>query len=186
MRESYEVHVFTETLFRIGKEKNLLDSLNEELRAFVELLRENSDIYSLLKSPRLTKKQKKKLLQSLASVFSKDFLAFVWVVLLKRGQKFYPLIQKAFQELYDQDRGIIRAKVSVAKELTSDLLDRIKKQIEELYPKKTILLTQELRPSILGGMILEMEDFRMDFSIMQHLHGLEKRLKQSPIEGVLE
>ena len=56
---------YAEALFQIGEEEKLTDMLYQELSEIVNLIKVNQDLFSILKSPVISKKEKISLIDNI-------------------------------------------------------------------------------------------------------------------------
>lgn len=86
-----------------------------------------------------------------------------------------PSINSYFIELWDNERGIERAVVRTAVELTAEQRDALAVQLSEASGKQ-VLLEGEVDPSLLGGAVIRMGDRLIDGSTRTRLRALREQL----------
>lgn len=82
-------------------------------------------------------------------------------------------VVKEFEETWDREQGIIKAKVVSAKELDNDIVKLLNNYIAELSGAKKVSLNQEVNKNILGGVIIKYEDKILDGSLRARLNELK-------------
>ena len=82
---------------------------------------------------------------------------------------------EAFDELYRQEAGIIRAEVVVAEDVSPELENRVTQVVQKISGKTPEVLVQK-DPSIIGGMKIRMGNTILDASIKTKLERLREKL----------
>ncbi len=184
MSDLHSTHVFAQSLFKLGVQDNMLDKFEHEFRVFIDLFSQNEMFHTFLLSPKIMKDKKKAILTKiLGKDFSKEFIAFITVILLKRYQSLLKNIYRMFEELVDIHKQRLRGKVLTVTKLD----DKIFKEIQDLLHKKyrkEVILKNVVDPSILGGLILIIDNHRIDLSILQNLEIIKNKIIQSKLSGV--
>ena len=97
-------------------------------------------------------------------------------VMVKRGR--YRYLQdtiRAFIKKSREARGILEAIVTVAEPLTDTLRDDVQAKLQAMTGKDVIVSVRQ-DPRIMGGIIIQIGDKRIDGSIARRLDELEKTL----------
>lgn len=102
-----------------------------------------------------------------------QFLCFV--AEQKRENKIYTIALK-YQEMYREEKDILRTEVTTATELPEGSLRKIKGFVEQSFDCTAELHTK-VDPSLIGGFVLDIENDRMDASVAGQLNALKNRLK---------
>ena len=74
-----------------------------------------------------------------------------------------------------KSRGEIKAKLSSSKELSQVEIENIQKQLSENFTSK-IILDYKYDPTLIGGLIIQVESIMIDTSIKNRLKQLEKSM----------
>ena len=97
-------------------------------------------------------------------------------VMVKRGR--YRYLQdtiRAFIKKSREARGILEAIVTVAEPLTDTLRDDVQAKLQAMTGKDVIVSVRQ-DPRIMGGIIIQIGDKRIDGSIARRLDELKKTL----------
>ncbi len=176
MTGRYEIGVFAHTLFKLGIQKDRLRDFYDEFTGFIEVYQNVPELGAILSSPRIDRDEKKGFLNRVfGRQLSKELIAFIHVILYKHCQPLYKLIYRAFQELVDDHENVARAKVYSVHQLNQDTLDQISQLLSERY-HKTVILTPVTDEKILGGLVVEIGDIRIDMSVAHSLEGLKDKI----------
>jgi F-type H+-transporting ATPase subunit delta len=84
-------------------------------------------------------------------------------------------IASTYSELLDQQSGIIEVDVFVAQKLTNEQLDQVRQKIGSTL-KREVVLHQYVDESIIGGLVLRVEDRLMDASVRAQLKAIRRQL----------
>jgi F-type H+-transporting ATPase subunit delta len=103
---------------------------------------------------------------------------FLNLVVQKKRADILPEIADEFQVLIDADQNISRGTVTSATEISGELQAKVQSTLENITGKK-VILTSEIDPSIIGGIVAKVGDLVMDGSIKTQLAGLNESIKGS-------
>ncbi|HTQ64254.1 MAG TPA: ATP synthase F1 subunit delta [Puia sp.] len=165
---------YAKSLLDLAVEQGNLDAVYKDM-LFMKGICQNRDFVSLLKSPVITTEQKEKIVaavtkqkvEPITSLFGK-FLA------KKRREEFLPEIITAFISQYKAYKGIYTVKLTTAVPVSEELKKTIVNKIKSNSAMKQIELITEVKESIIGGFILEVEDKLVDESIAYDLNTAKK------------
>ena len=104
----------------------------------------------------------------------KQFIAFV--ADQKREDKMF-LIAMKYMEMYREKHHILSTQVTTATQLPEETYDKIKAFVKQTFDADAELDVR-IDPSLIGGFILDIENSRMDASVVGQLNALKNRLKQ--------
>lgn len=104
----------------------------------------------------------------------RQFIAFV--ADQKREDKMF-LIAMKYMEMYRAKHNILSTQVTTATELPEATYDKIKAFVKQTFDADAEI-DVKIDPSLIGGFILDIENTRMDASVVGQLNALKNRLKQ--------
>ena len=93
----------------------------------------------------------------------------------KRENKVF-LIALKYQEMFREEKNMLRADITTATELSDDALDKIKTFVENTFNRQ-VEMHVSIDPELIGGFTLDIEHNRMDASIAGQLNKLKKELQ---------
>jgi len=85
------------------------------------------------------------------------------------------IIEK-FEKIYNKNNGIIEASVTSAEKLDKSQMEKIEKYLLDKYKAKQVILNNDVKSEIKGGIILRVEDEILDGSILNQLRSLNSKL----------
>lgn len=153
--------------------------LMEEICQISEILKQNPDFDKLMKHPGIPKQEKLQVLeQTFKGRISDELLGFLEVIINKERYGSLPSIFQYFIDKVKEEQKIGVAYVTTAVELS----DGQKAQIEAKLLETTSYLKMETHysvdTSLIGGMVIRINDRVVDSSIRTKISDLTKQLLQ--------
>ncbi len=174
---------YAKALLLIGKEDGLTETYREELAGFSELIEKEKTLERAINNPLYNAADRKRVLETIIeklalSAIMKSFLTLLFdkgrLIYLRSTNDFY-------QKLADELKGIARASLVSATELSSEAVEKIRKTLSEKI-NKDIILEVEQDPSLIGGIVTRIGDLVLDGSIKTQLLNMRESLNKG--EGV--
>ena len=103
---------------------------------------------------------------------------FLTLIVQKKRAEVLPEIAIAFQSLIDEQRNICQGSVVTAAEISEELKGKVQAKLEKITGK-TVVLTTQVDPAIIGGIIAKVGDLVLDGSIRSQLQGLKESIQGS-------
>ncbi|MEN8136318.1 MAG: ATP synthase F1 subunit delta [Thermodesulfobacteriota bacterium] len=171
---------YAKALFQVGKEENSLDDFSKTLSKIAEIYTETPEVVDGLTNPLYPQDVREKVMEHLvgamkASPLMANFLNFL---VQKRRADVLPDIAMVFQALVDDENNMCQGTVISASKISGGLNKKIKATLEKITGKQ-VVVTNEIDPSIIGGIIARVGDLLLDGSIKTQLKGLEESIKGS-------
>lgn len=164
-------------LFELALEEGKLDSLYEEATSLISILEENENLIKLLNHPQVSKDEKKKIVTDTFDGRVSDELTGLIAMVVEKGHvnKLIAILTY-FVKQVKKEKNIGVAKVVSAVELS----DTQKKAIEQKLIETTIYETMEVDysvdKSLIGGLVIRIEDRVVDSSIKTKLENMSRTL----------
>jgi len=175
--------VYASSLVEIGQEKNVLDQLEEEIKIISDIISEDNDLKNFLASPGITKKSKKdffgKVFSGNVSEFTVNFLN---LLLENDRQTAIPEIYEAMTELIDEVNNRLRVSLITRYEVDEASKNAIIEKLAKRFNKE-IILREEIREDILGGIIIKIGDLVIDGSLLKDLKNIRNNLLNSKVRS---
>ncbi len=167
---------YAKALFEIADEKGSLDAVNQECAAFAEAIRKNPAVLKLILNSAVSGAEKERFLEKiLAGKSSGLLLNFLKVLLDKKRFAQLGPIQLEFQRLCEQKQGIKEVSVISAVPLSEPFKSRLSAYLSKTLGVKIRMLS-EVRPKILGGLILRFGHHQYNASFRHRLETIRQRL----------
>lgn len=156
------------------------DAIRKDHQQVKALLEEIPQLRDFLKSPIITVKEKREVLEKVFQTrVSPLFFRFLQLILSKRREYLLEEILQAMERLEERAQHKERVVIQLAVDLSESEKIQIVKALEQVTGKK-LIPTFEIRPELLGGFVALFEDQRIDASILTQL----RRLRQTLVKGV--
>ena len=152
-------------MFELAQEQNKLELMEEQLGYVASVMAEQPELRSFLENPIVTEDAKIKLVA----------LHFIYVMIKRGRHRYIAEAIAAFIQKSREDRGILEATVTVAEPITADVEASVQAKLREVTGKDVILSVRQ-DPSIMGGIVIQVGDKRIDGSVSRRLEELEKSL----------
>lgn len=168
---------YARALFEIARETSL-DQIDRELKELTELEKQE-EVQKVLYHPHISLTEKKALMDKLLAGQLSDVMRhFLYLLIDRRRQDLLPLIGREFGRLADEARQIIEAKVASAVTLTPNQIERLKAELSR-KTGKTVRLVTEVRPELVGGVLVQVGDRLMDGTIKHALERMRQELRKN-------
>lgn len=158
---------YTNAIFEIASENNLLDDYLELSVAILNIFNENKDFESFLANYSVDVEQKKKLIE-LITLENKFYKNWLYILIESGKQKFIKEYINEFINMYNEKNNIIKGFA-----WTTELIDQsIIKKLEDTISKKLnkkIMIENRINRELIGGIKLEVGDDVWDNSIKNKL-----------------
>lgn len=174
---------YARALLSLGKEDGNYLKYGEELKAFSDLLKKETQARYVLQSPIYDFTSRNNLLKSILNKtgFSQTINNFIQLLLTKGRIRYLEDISLFYAQLTDELSNIKRAKVTTAVKLSEDIIQRIQAALKEVVQKE-VVVTVNQDPSIIGGIIAQVGDLTLDGSLQTQLKSLKESLRRG--EGI--
>lgn len=168
---------YAKALMEYAKSTNKEELFYNEFRILSHSLEKYPDLRMALDNPILTIREKFALICTATvgdGVAGREFTRFITLVLKNRRESYLRYICLSFLHLYRSDKHIGVARLTTAVPVSKSVKERIKNSASSLLHAHMELHT-EIDPSIEGGFIFDINDFRMDASIATQLKKVKKQ-----------
>jgi len=167
---------YSKALFRTAKKHDLVSEIYANLEFFCDLIRKNRNFQYFYFSPRINISQKKDVLEKLfKDTFREEVLNFLLLLLDKKRQTIILRVEREYKTLMNNFLNKSEVSVISAYKLDRGEVEHIKTSLSENL-KRDIEILEAVDPSILGGLILRINNNIIDASIEGQLKRMEKRL----------
>ncbi len=167
---------YAEAAFEIAREHEAFDEWSASLHALAGALEER-DVARVLESTRVPEAEKERLL---AAAAGDGVVPLAWnlgrLLIRKQRVDLLPDIADLFDELVNEARGIVRARVTTAVALDDQERQRVEQRLSTITGKR-VVVQEQVDPAILGGMVARIGDRLIDGSTRSRLLALRKSLE---------
>ena len=170
------VRGYAEALFQVARAEESLDRVEEELTRLKNGLESNAEVKEFLSNLKISPEGKKSaLFQIFGEKISTITLNWINLVIDQGRQRGFPGIIEAFFTLAQESRQKVTAEVITSVPLSEDLLQRLEKEFSRVS-KKHVFLKPMVDESILGGVIVKIENKIIDGSVKHRLEEMKQEM----------
>ena len=169
---------YAKALFSLTEELGTTDKALEDLKLVDTVLSENPSYIKLTDTPALSVPEKLRLLDEAFDSIDESLKNLIKILCERHSVHLFPALAKRFLSLYNESRGIIPAEVISATKLSDSAMAKLKEKLE-VKTKKTVVLTNTVDESIIGGVKLRYDGIQLDGSLRARLDAIEKSLKST-------
>ncbi|MCP4107504.1 MAG: ATP synthase F1 subunit delta [Desulfobacteraceae bacterium] len=170
---------YAKALLLIGKEDGQAETYREELDGLADLIAKEKQLEQAICNPLYDASGRKKVLQAVIKQLelSNVMQAFLLLLFDKGRIGFMGSINDFYQKLADELKGVARASLVSATELSSETIEKIRSALSK-KTGKDIKLEVEQDPALIGGIVTRIGDLVLDGSIRTQLLNMRESLKR--------
>jgi ATP synthase F1 delta subunit len=170
--------VYARALFEVAKERGILDEVREQLVRFAEALSGDRNMMVFFFSPYFSTEEKKNGLQRAVTGADPAMMNFLEALIERHRMPVIFRIRARFDELWDEEKKLLPVEVTSAIDLDPSTVRSIGDRIGQ-QTGRTVELSSNVDPDILGGIVLRVGNFILDASIRNSLNQLRKQVAQA-------
>lgn len=169
--------IYSEAVFELAKEDNSADKIKEELDALSKIFTDNPELSKLLSAPTVGFEEKLDVLKKVFGGRISDTSYNLLCVTTEKGRaSLIPAIAEDYRNRWYEMKNIAEVKVTTSKPLTDALRSKLKAKLETVY-KKTVVLTENIDESLMGGIVINYGNTMLDGSVKTKLEAVQKQIK---------
>lgn len=163
--------VYGRALFGVAQEQGKLDLLREQLGQFADALAENRDLELFFFSPYFATAEKQAALKGLLEGADERLLSFLDLLIENHRMPVIFRIRREYDRLWEQEKQLLPVVLTSAVALDEQTVADLSAQIGE-RTGRTVELTTQVQPDILGGIVVRVGNSILDASIRNRLEQL--------------
>ena len=165
------------SLFQTGVELKKVEQFHSELNFIGKILEEEPKFFEVLKHPRISKDEKKNIINDIFKEnFSKEMKNFFYIIIDKRREGSLIDIVDEFNSEYNEFKNIVNVEAITAVEMEDAAKEKLVKTLEKKM-NKNINLTNKIDKSILGGVMLKLDNKFIDSTLKNQLENMNTQIK---------
>ena len=170
--------VYARSLFDVASEQGTVEVVREQLGQLADALDENQDLRLFCFSPYFSSEEKKRGLQAAISDVDPSVERFLMLLVENERLPLIGRIRREYDRLCDQAEDLLAVTVTSAVALDPAVISRLVEQISEQTGSR-VELTEEVDPSIVGGVVLRVGNSILDASIRNRLENLRTEVARA-------
>lgn len=175
---------YANALYSASVQDLSVEASYQGLTKIADLIKEDGKVNEFLTSPALSKDDRKTVIDTLADKLKLDKTIVNFLSVLSENNRLgeFDAIYKNFGLLFDAHQGVVEASITSATKLDSKILKKLQTAIQKssfVGDGKTLRVSNEVNPDILGGLIVEVGDKTVDLSIASKVARLNHALGEA-------
>jgi F-type H+-transporting ATPase subunit delta len=169
---------YAAALFDLASEHGTVTAVENDLETMRQALAESPELHGLTSSPQLSRGAQGQAIAGVAEHLGMSELTTRFLGVLAENRRLSALSDMitAFKTIAAAQRGEVSAKVTSAHPLSDDQLARLKEKLTARQGR-TVMLTADVDPDLLGGLVVTIGSQRIDASIRTRLNSLAQAMK---------
>ena len=161
-------------LYELASETDVISKVEANSNGLLKLILNNNEFKNLIKDPTQNQHILNNVINKISENFNLEILFknFLNFLVLKRRFFYVEQILKTFIEICSDKRGELKAKITSAKELSSEEINKIKEELSMNFKSK-IRLDYTHDKSLIGGLVVQVGSTMIDTSIKNKLQQIE-------------
>lgn len=172
---------YAQAIFDIGQTKGQaeLEQIGKDLDMLKGCIDESRELENLFANPIFSNEEKARVLDSLVKKggIGQTVKNFCLLLLEKGRLPNLAAIAESYRNMLDHLAGIVKSELITAVELSPSRQEEIKKSLETKSGKK-LAMNFSVDPSIIGGLILKIDDRALDGSLRAQINILRENMKR--------
>ena len=165
---------YAKAVFELALDKKLLNDINNDMKLIDSVTGESKELMTLLRNPVLKPKKKKAILKAIfENKIQAVSLKFLFILTDNGRESYIRDVAEEFQELYNEYNNIIKASLTTAVKIEPEVIKDIVRLLEK-QTNATVDLQKNIDENIIGGFVLDYDDFEYDASIRHQIKKLKK------------
>jgi F-type H+-transporting ATPase subunit delta len=174
---------YARALLHLAQKHGSLDAAEEELREIAGLARRDVRVRRFFETPGIARTEKIAFLEkSWKPRLSRPVYGLLIILLRRRRLDHLIVIADEFQKLAEQAKGLSRLQVRTAVPLSEAQAGALTRALAA-RTGRTILLTREVDPSVMGGAVVSLDHHVIDGTLATELWRIRRRLLATRVHG---
>lgn len=171
---------YGKALLELALQENKDEKIKNELAVVCAAVQKERGYVTLMDTPAISTEEKLELLKSAFSQADPLLLNFLYLLCEKRAIYALPACKAAYDRQYDEAHEILRATAITAVKMEERQCAALQKKLAVLTGKR-VILTNELDPSLIGGITLRYGGIQLSDSFRSRLDKLRRSLSETII-----
>lgn len=163
---------YARALYEEAERQGRTEAVDEDVDMLRQSLEQTHEFARLVESPVIPQNKKKDVFRALLDERVDPLtLRFLLLLVEKDRETLLSSLLNTYQDLRDEQRGIVEVQARVPAPLNDDERARLTDRLEAMTGKKIRLQVEE-RPDLIGGLVIRIGDRVYDGSVRQKLDNL--------------
>ncbi len=167
---------YSSALFDVSKEEGKIEIVLEQLNLLEKLLNENQSICKILEHPNVSSIEKQQMIDEIFSdILDSSIMSLLKLLVEKERIDYIKGIIENYKDFYMNYCNMVKAYVTSANELDDGQKRKLSLKLTKLL-NKTVAIEYTIDDSLLGGLLIRVEDQIIDTTIKGKLESLKAEL----------
>jgi F-type H+-transporting ATPase subunit delta len=169
---------YGEGLYALCTEEKLEQKVLEEVQAIGKAFRENEAFLHLLGNMSMSKEERVRIVDETFKGKIHEYTLNFLKILVERGAIHeFSECAAAYQESYFRTHQVAVAEATTARPLNEEQKKRLRDKLKKLTGKE-IVIKEKIDPSVLGGVLLQMDGKRYDNTVRHRLAAIKQTMTE--------
>jgi F-type H+-transporting ATPase subunit delta len=179
MRVNLLAKRYAQALFDLALEMKIQDKVEKDMHLIGDVLEEHREFRKLLKNPVIDDFKKIKLLDAVFGESIQELTKKFFALIIKKDREMYlEPICEAYINIYRKYNNILPLELTTAFKADKKTKDTIVKKVADAT-KLNVELHEKVDEEIIGGFIINYEDYQFDASIKNQLKELQNEFSKN-------
>ena len=170
---------YAQALFDLAQEFKILDKVDADLKLVGKVMAENRELRVVMGNPIIDAHKKIKILNALFEGKLQELsIRFLRLITNKNREKYIPYICEAFDGIYKESKNIMPVSITTAQKADIKIIADISKKLKEAT-NINIELSEIINEDIIGGFVVNFQDYKYDASVINQLSKLKKGFSEN-------
>ncbi|GJJ75054.1 F-type H+-transporting ATPase subunit O [Entomortierella parvispora] len=175
---------YATALFTAASKKQALDVVDADLKTVKRVIEKDAKLREYLENPTINRIEKKDGVKQLLSAGKYSDLTKNFFDTLAENGRLYDTVKiiNSYGSLMAANRGEVQVTITSAKELDAKDVAKVKGFLAKssfITAKQTLIVSNKVNPSILGGLVVEFGDKTIDLSVSSKINKLNQLLHEA-------
>jgi F-type H+-transporting ATPase subunit delta len=159
----------------LAEEHKIADKIKQDIELVLQWIEDYNDLIEMLEHPIIKTSKKSEILdQIFKDQIGKYTLLFLHLIVKNKRENHLKYICNDFISLYKKNKGIKTALLTTSFDLTRTHQEKIRKSIEDIF-KSPVELSSKVDETIVGGLIVQVDDQQLDLSVARQIQNLKEQ-----------
>lgn len=164
---------YATALFMLASEENCKEEIAKDLAIIRQAFLEHEELKELLSSPAIPKSERLSVVDTVFGSLLEYTVSFVKILCEKQMLGGFETMADEYEKMLESAKNLSVAKVTSAVELTEEEQKKLKEKLETICGHSVILETS-VDTSMLGGMVIALDDKIIDASLRRRLSDVKE------------
>ena len=167
---------YAQSLLDLANQQNKGQAIAQELEQLGKAIESDHRFENFFSNPAISEQDRGSVLEKAFRGRISDLLVNTLQVMNRKNRlKLLRQVSEGYVELLQQQQGIIEVDLFVAQRLTPDQLEEARKKVSAALRREAVV-HQYVDPSLIGGLLIRVEDRLLDASVRAQLRAVRRQL----------